>query len=329
MTVVEVPSGAHRTQTWLGGRFRLDERISLDDQVSGPCGSSWEARGLSLWKAIDQLLGRPVTIYLLPPGIPVPRPVIEAVKSAAKVTDPRLATIYDTDFSTECPYIVSEWTPGTHLEDLVLSGLPHPALAAAMIADAADALGVAHQAGRPHLRLTPRALRWDTNSGLKITGLGIDAALCGVGAGGPPGADSRAADSRAADSRAADVMALGRMLYALLTGYWPGDEATALPPAPRYKGRVCTPRQVRAGVPAILDAITYRALLGQAADAPLRAQTAAGLALALSMVQRPSYQLASPEEETASAADRGRRRARHARTQAGFRHRTTLLRPAV
>ena len=324
MTVVEVPSGAHRTQTWLGGRFRLDERISLDDQVSGPCGSSWEARGLSLWKAIDQLLGRPVTIYLLPPGIPVPRPVIEAVKSAAKVTDPRLATIYDTDFSTECPYVVSEWTPGTHLEDLVLSGLPHPALAAAMIADAADALAVAHQAGRPHLRLTPRALRWDTNSGLKITGLGIDAALCGVGAGGPPGADSRAADSRAAD-----VMALGRMLYALLTGYWPGDEATALPPAPRYKGRVCTPRQVRAGVPAILDAITYRALLGQAADAPLRAQTAAGLALALSMVQRPSYQLASPEEETASAADRGRRRARHARTQAGFRHRTTLLRPAV
>ena len=37
--LVEVASGAHITQTWLGGRFRLDERISLDDQVSGPCGS--------------------------------------------------------------------------------------------------------------------------------------------------------------------------------------------------------------------------------------------------------------------------------------------------
>jgi hypothetical protein len=343
MTVVEVPSGAHRTQTSLGGRFRLDERISLDDQVSGPCGSSWEARGLSLWKATDQLLGRPVTIYLLPPGIPDPRPVIEAVKSAAKVTDPRLATIYDTDFSTECPYIVSEWTPGTHLEDLVLSGLPHPALAAAMIADAADALAVAHQAGRPHLRLTPRALRWGTRSGLKITGLGIDAALCGEGAGDPPSLDRRSADrpsadrlsadSPSADGMVADVMALGRMLYALLTGYWPGDEATALPPAPRYKGRVCTPRQVRAGVPAILDAITYRALLGEAGDAPLRAQTAAGLALALRMVQRPSYQLASPEEEAAPGrpirAKQGMsgRHARHAR--AGFRHRTTLLRPAA
>jgi hypothetical protein len=315
-------------ERWLGGRFRLDERISLDDQVSGfsgSCGSSWEARGLSLWKATDQLLGRPVTIYLLPGG-PVPRAVVEAVQSAAKVTDPRLATIYDTDFapkspenpeSPECPYIVSEWIPGTHLEDLVLFGLPHPALAAAMIADAADALAIAHQAGQPHLRLTPRSLRWDASRGLKITGLGLDAALCGV---------------TAEDPVAADTAALARMLYALLTGYWPGDEATALRPAPRHKGRVCTPRQVRAGVPAILDAVTYRALWGQAADAPRRPQTPAGLAMALRMVQRPSYQLESPEELAVSEprvrANRGivRQHARHARASFGLR--TTLLRPA-
>jgi hypothetical protein len=339
MTVVEIPSGTHPAQEWLGGRFRLDERISSGDRVSeslGPRGFSSEARGLSLWKASDQLLGRPVTIHLLPPGIPVPRPVIEAVQSAAKVTDPRLATIYDTDFGPECPYIVSEWTPGTHLEDLVLSGpfpptLPHPALAAAMMADAADAIAVAHQAGRPHLRLTPRSLHWAPGSGLKITGLGLDAALSGA-----------TADSASA---AADTLALARMLYALLTGYWPGDEATAqptaqytaqytaLPPAPRHKGSVCTPRQVRAGVPAILDAITYRALHGQAADAPLRAQTPAGLAMALRMVQRPSYQLERPEDEPVAdppvRVNRGvpRRHARHAR--AGLRGRTTLLRPAV
>ena len=369
MTVVEVPSGTHAGNRWLGrrllgGRFQLDERISLDDQVSGPCGFSWEARGFSLWKASDQLLGRPVTIYLLPPGVRVPRRVVEAVQSAAKVTDPRLAAVYDTDFAPECPYIVSEWAPGTPLEDLVLTGLPRPALAAAMIADAADALAVAHQAGRPHLRLTPRSLRWDPGSGLKITGLGLDAALCGAAADNPV---------------AADTMALGRMLYALLTGYWPGDEAqpstgqpttgqpstgqpstgqpstgqpstgqpttgqpttgqpstgqptTALPTAPRYKGRVCTPRQVRAGVPAILDAITYRALHGQAADAPLRAQTPAGLAMALRMVQRPSYQMERPEEEEGPPVRTRRsvpgRHARHAR--AGFGHRITLLRPAV
>ena len=86
MTVDEMPAGAHMAKRWLGGRFRLDERISLDDQVSGisgPCGSSWEARGLSLWKATDQLLNRPVTIYLLPRG-PVPHPVIDAVRSARR-----------------------------------------------------------------------------------------------------------------------------------------------------------------------------------------------------------------------------------------------------
>ena len=324
MTVVEMPPGAHpaahTAERWLGGRFRLDERISPDDQVSGPCGSSWEARGLSLWKATDQLLGRPVTIYLLPPGVPVPRAVTDAVQSAAKVSDPRLATIYDTDFDRACPYIVAEWTPGTHLEDLVLSGpfppaLPQPALAAAMIADAADAIAVAHRAGRPHLRLTPRSVRWYHGSGLKITGLGLDAAL------------AAGAASAREDPVAADTTALARMLYALLTGYWPGDEPTALPPAPRHKGQVCTPRQVRAGVPALLDAIAYRGLQGQAADAPLRPQTPAGLAMALRMVQRPSYQLERPEAEPVIRPEARRRQARHARARAGSGQRTTLLRP--
>src|SRR5262249_15246624 len=155
------------------------------------------------------------------------------------------------------------------------TGLPTPALAAAMIADAADAIAVAHRAGRPHLRLTPRALRWHPGSGLKITGFGLDAALCGPAPGGPQDPN--------ANPMTADTVALARMLYALLTGYWPGDDAnTALRRAPRHKGQVCTPRQVRAGVPAVLDAITYRALQGEAADAPRRAQTPAGLALALS-----------------------------------------------
>jgi hypothetical protein len=321
MTVVEVPSG---TRAWLGGRFRLDERISVSDHIGGPCATSWEARGLSLWKATDQLLGRPVTIYLLPPGIPVPPAVVEAVQAAAKVCDARLATIYDTDFASDNPYVVSEWTPGTQLEDLVLSGLPAPALAAAMIADAADALAIAQQAGRPHLRLTPRSLRWDNSSGLKITGLGLDAALCGPASGG-------AVSGGLVAGGLADTRALARMLYALLTGYWPGEDVTALPAAPRHKGQVCTPRQVRAGVPAILDVITYRALSGQAPNAPARPLAPAGLAMALRGVQRPSCQLVDPPEDVGSSRVPGRTRhpARHARARSGVLHRTSLLHPAA
>ena len=177
MTVVEIPSGTHSTASLLGGRFRLDERISLDDQVSESV-RLLVGGARAFFVEGHRLTSRPAGHHLpAAPGIPVPRPVVEAVQSAAKVTDTRIATVYDTDFSPQCPYIVAEWTPGTHLEDLLLSGLPTPALAAAMIADAADAIAVAHRAGRPHLRLTPRALRWHPGSGLKITGLGIDAAL--------------------------------------------------------------------------------------------------------------------------------------------------------
>ena len=112
--VAGVSSGGPGPAIWLGGRFRLDERITA-------------AGALSLWKATDALLCRPVTIQLLPRGVPVPPYVVAAVQAAARVTDPRLAIIYDTDYSIDGPYIVSEWTPGTHLEDLVLSGLPSPA----------------------------------------------------------------------------------------------------------------------------------------------------------------------------------------------------------
>jgi hypothetical protein len=289
---------------WLGGRFRLDERITA-------------AGGRSVWKATDALLCRPVTVHLLPRGAPVPPPVVEAVQAAARVNDPRLATIFDTDFSAESPYIVSEWTRGTHLEDLVLSGLPRPALAAAMIADAADALDVAHQAGRPHLCLGPRSARWDTGSGLKISGLGIDAALSGMVLPGTVLSGAGAADPAAADTRA-----LARMLYALLTGYWAGDEPTALPAAPRHRGRLYSPRQVRAGVPGVLDAITRYALQLQP-SAPRALRTPAGLAMALRSVQRPTYVSSRATGPIRPAP------ARHARPRNGVRHRTELLRPAA
>jgi hypothetical protein len=122
------------------------------------------------------------------------------------------------------------------------------------------------------------------------------------------------------------------MLYALLTGCWPGEEATALTPAPRHRGRVYTPRQVRAGVPGVLDAITCHALQLAPPGASRSLLTPAGLAAALNSVQRPSYRPFDPAEPAccapAPAQDGVSRRARHARTRAGVRHRTTL-RPAA
>lgn len=224
-----------------GAGMRLAGRYRLADRVGGPCWSS-------LWYGTDELLSRPVAVRAFRPG-PMPRAVDAAVRAAARLTDPRLAQIFDYDGRAEYPYVVSEWAPGEHLDDLLASGLPGPALAATIIAEAAAALAVAHAAGQAHLCLTPRMVRWSSN-GVKITGLGIEAALRGVQAGPDP-----------ASAAAADTRALAAMLYALLTGYWPGDGETALPAAPRSRGRLYPPGLARAGVPAALNAIICRALL--------------------------------------------------------------------
>jgi serine/threonine protein kinase len=233
VSAVEVVPGVCAASK-LGGRFRLEDRVG-------------EAYRASLWKATDELLSRPVAIHVLPEGLALRRGLIEAVNAAARVTDPRLAKIFDADYGARCPYIVSEWAPGECVEDLLKAGLFSPVQAAAIIADAADALAVAHAAGRPHSCLGPRSLRLGA-CGVKITGLGIEAGLSGASSD---------------DAAMTDARALGRMLYALLTGYWPGDEATALPSAPTYRGCLCAPWQLRAGVPADLSAIACRTVQTQ------------------------------------------------------------------
>jgi hypothetical protein len=264
MTVTELtPAEAAQPDmaVLLDGRYRLDELVG-------------RAGDTTVWRAADQLLCRPVTVHLLPTWRPVLPSLAEAVQACARVNDARLATVFDVDYHADRRYIVSEWVSDPNLEQLLSTGLPGPALAAAIVAEAAQALAVAHQAGRPHLRLSARCVHWG-RSGLKITGLGIDAALSGTSL-------SEAAPSGAGPSAAAaDTAALARVLYALLTGYWPGDERTALPLAPRHRTGLCEPRQVRPDVPPMLNAIVCRTLRGQAGWGTPTITTPAELAAAL------------------------------------------------
>ena len=200
----------------LDGRFRLRQQVSM-------------TREASAWKATDELLRRTVTVHVLVPG-PVPADLADAVRATARVIDHRLARIFDVNYDAELPYIVSEWAPGRSLEQLAAGGFGNVVLAAAIIAEAAEALAIAHEAGLRHLCLNPRSVRWG-ESGVKITGLGLEAALRRAPVGDPATADTRV---------------LARMLYALLTGYWPGTEPTMLPTAPWQRGGWCSPRQVTA-----------------------------------------------------------------------------------
>lgn len=200
---------------------------------------------------MDETLARPVTVLTFAPGFPRVTEVVTAARAASRLNDPRLAQVFDVEDANGGAYVVMEWVAGDTLTDMLGSGPLDVGRACALMIDAARALAGAHGTGLAHLRLLPHSLRWTRTSGVKITGLGIDAALAGA-----------ALTSAAVEDPArTDTEGLASLLYAALTGYWPGDEQTDLPPAPVSDGAPCTPRQISAEIPHGIDAVVCRALL--------------------------------------------------------------------
>jgi hypothetical protein len=234
--------------TCLAGRYRLVDQTSA--------GTGW-----AYWKATDEILARPVTVLTFAAGFERAAGTITAARAASRLSDPRFAQVFDVEDADDLAYVVTEWVVGESLLDMLADGPLDSPYAVSLVSEAARALAAAHAAGLAHLRLDPACLHWTRGSGVKITGLGIDAALAGLAL--PPAADGDSPEM-------ADTRGLARLLYAALTGYWPGlPESSAapgpagpavLPPAPAADGTPCTPRQVSAAVPANIDALTCQAL---------------------------------------------------------------------
>jgi hypothetical protein len=251
--------------TRLAGRYRLVDQVTA--------GNGW-----TMWKAIDETLARPVAVLTFAPGFPRVSQVVTAARAASRLTDPRMAQVFDVEDGGGLAYIVFEWVAGDTLTGLLTDGPLEPGRACSLVSEAARALAGAHAVGQAHLRLTPEALCWTRSSGIKITGLGIDAALAGDGLTGPA----------AHDPAIADTIALAGLLYAALTGYWPGEEPTRLPAAPvSDDGAVCTPRQVSADVSSAIDSVIVRALLQRATRQGPPIQSPAAFADAIASVAPP------------------------------------------
>ena len=218
--------------TRLGGRYRLEDRIAA--------GPGWDA-----WKAVDETLARAVTVFTFASGFPRTAEVVRAARAASRLTDPRLAQVFDVEDSFDNAYIVMEWAAGETLGDMLSAGPLDPGRAGRIIVEVATALSAAHAVGIAHMCLSPGSVRWTPTGEVKVVGLGIDAALSGTAADDPV---------------LADTVGLGRLLYAALTAYWPGPEYPSLPEAPIADGRPCAPRQVVAGVPLPLSDLTCRAM---------------------------------------------------------------------
>jgi hypothetical protein len=126
--------------------------------------------------------------------------------------------------------------------------------------DTAEGLAAIHAAGAVHGNINPASVIIHSDGGVTLTDLQLE-------------------ESGAAVAPSADVRSVGAVLYAALTGRWPAEIPTpraTLPDALRADGKLCSPRQIRAGIPSYLDALTMD-LLDPSIPTPPAAELAAEL----------------------------------------------------
>ncbi len=220
---------------------KLANRYRLDNVVS-------ETGGATRWKATDETLARPVAVWTFAEGFPRTSEVVRAARATSRIPDARVTQVFDADDTSPVPYVVEEWVIGSSLAELLAQGPMEPERAAGLVAEAAEAIAAAHAGGLHHLCLTPGKLMWSSGGAVKVTGIGVDAALLG---------------NQVPQPGAVDAQGLGNLLYAALTGYWPTGPQSGLPGAPQGPMGPYPPGQLRQGVSEPLATITTRAALPQ------------------------------------------------------------------
>lgn len=217
----------------IAGRYRLTAPVPDSD----PTGST-------LWHAEDDILGRQVAVRLVCGPAARLAGLHDAATRAGRLVHDGVAAIYDTGRAGNCVYIVREWVPGESLQSLLATGPLDSHMVSELGVQLADVLSAVAAAGLRHRRLHLRNVIVTPNGGVKITDLETADAL----------------DAR----HAPEARWFGAILYGALTARWPYPLLPApagLQEAPTGDdGRVCSPTQLRAGVPGVLDGVAMRAL---------------------------------------------------------------------
>jgi serine/threonine protein kinase len=258
----------------LAGRYRIAELLA-------------EIDGARVWRAVDEVLSRPVVVDVLPVGDPRMNLLFDAARRAAAAADPRFLRVLDCDMHDGVTYCVREWAGGRPLERMLAAGPLTGQQAGWLAREVSEALENLHRTGHSHGSISPSTVVVTDAGAIKVVGLATEAALRSTGPGTPE----------------EDVRALGELLYASLTGRWPSSgPAWGMQPAPVEHGRLLSPRQVRAGVPRSLDDIADRLLGDPPRHHSAAITSAAGLSAALSGVVGSSHEPPSQMDETVAVA---------------------------
>lgn len=255
--------GAPAVGEILADRYRLEELVSEDPS------------GRQVWRGVDVVLRRPVAIVLRHPGGESADEMLRAAVAASRVAHANVVGVYDAIDEGHRAYVVREWVDGAALRDYVAQAPLSPARATTVGHAVAAAVAAVHQANMVHGNVHPGSVLID-NDGRVVLG---DAQADGDG------------------TRESDIRSVGGVLYYALTGRWPHAELPLphgrdLPDAVRDEdGRLATPRQVRAGVPAYLDKLTADLL-----DPQVAVPTADSLAAELGRLDAEAEAEAAMEE---------------------------------
>ncbi|MBM6402307.1 serine/threonine protein kinase [Phycicoccus sp. MQZ13P-5] len=190
-----------------------------------------------VWRAEDTVLDRTVAVKVLRPstdGEPVfVRRFRDEALYAAALSHPNIAALFDYGEEDSLAFLVMELVEGEPLSELVRREGPLPVeRVRAVLAQAALALGAAHEAGVVHRDVKPANILVTADGTVKLTDFGIARAVDGSGhtqtgeiVGTPHYLSPEQALGEPATG-ASDLYALGVVAHEMLTGRRPFDRNT-------------------------------------------------------------------------------------------------------
>lgn len=224
----QVPHTASAPQRMIAGRYAIVSEIGRG--------------GMGIvWLAEDRTIGRRVAIkeLHLSDGVPpdergvFEQRVLREARTAGRLNDPAVVTVYDVLQESGNTYIVMELIQAPTLSDLVKRSGPLPQDAVAALAgQLLSALEAAHGAGVVHRDVKPSNVMVLPNGRVKLTDFGIAQSLddprlttSGILIGSPTYiAPERIQGAEAEPS--SDLWSLGQVLFFAVEGYSPYERPT-------------------------------------------------------------------------------------------------------
>jgi serine/threonine-protein kinase len=266
-----------------------------------------------VYKAEDTVLHRAVALKFLPPELArdseARERFLHEARAAAALSHPNICTIHEIDDKSGDPFIAMEYISGPSLKEVLAAGPLEVDRAVKIAIQAADGLAAAHKHGIVHRDVKPSNIMIGEDGRVSIADFGLakSGALPqltreGTTLGTASYMSPEQAQGHPADHRS-DIWSLGVVLYEMLSGRRPftGEYEHAV----MYSILHTDPEplgSIRAGVPALLEAIVMRCI---AKDPSKRYQSASDLISDLSRLQRET---STGGVRTGSGGMRGRRR---------------------